>query len=101
MRGDKITTKLILENETDHAVCLEYQTMTEEEKMLSSYAEELKDIFCVGEEEMTKKNFIVSRLRRQLRKERKLNVRKYIYICTGCKRWRKNANYDRLFDLDH
>ena len=39
-----------------------------------------KDIFHVGEEEMTKKNFTVSRLRRQLRKERKLNVRKFIYV---------------------
>ena len=33
VRGDKITTKLILENETDRVNCVEYETMTEEEKM--------------------------------------------------------------------
>ena len=141
VREDKITTKLILENESDRAVRLEYEMMTEEEKMLSAYAEEeliggsedvddngnpvdqnedstvefnpsttmlhngqggndergdddteservivklreinltkarlnmlaFKDIFRVGgEEEMAKKNYTVSRLRRRLRKK--------------------------------
>ena len=43
MRGDKITTKLILENETDRVNRVEYETMTEEEKMMSAYAEKLMD----------------------------------------------------------
>ena len=38
-----------------------------------------EDIFRVGEDEMKKKNFMVSRLRRQKRKQRKLNIRKSIY----------------------
>ena len=43
VRGDKITTKLMLENETDRVNRVEYETMTEEEKMLSAYAEKLMD----------------------------------------------------------
>ena len=38
-----------------------------------------EDIFQVGEEEMKKKNYKVSRLRRRKRKERKLNIRQSIY----------------------
>ena len=38
-----------------------------------------KDIFQRGEEEMKKKNFKVSRLRKQRRKERKLKIRQSIY----------------------
>ena len=140
--GDKITTKLIVENETDRVNRLEYETMTEEEQMLSEYAEKLmedksedndeldmsvefdpssmisdgeegsgeivedeepeservvvtsrkinitkaklnmlafEDIFQRGEEEMKKKNYKVSRLRKQRRKERKLKIRQSIY----------------------
>ena len=43
VKGDKISTKLIVENETDRVNRVEYETMTEEEKMLSEYAEELMD----------------------------------------------------------
>ena len=35
VRGDKITTKLILENEFDQVNRVEYETMTEEEMMLA------------------------------------------------------------------
>ena len=38
-----------------------------------------EDIFQRGEEEMKKKNFEVSRLRKQRRKERKLKIRQSIY----------------------
>ena len=38
-----------------------------------------EDIFQRGEEEMKKKNFMVSRLRKQRRKERKLKIRQSIY----------------------
>ena len=141
VKGDKITTKLIVENETDRVNRVEYETMTEEEQMLSDYAEKLmedksedtdeldmsvefdpssmirdgeegsgeiveeepeservvvtsrkinitkaklnmlafKDIFQRGEEEMKKKKFEVSRLRKQRRKERKLKIRQSIY----------------------
>ena len=130
-----------MENETDCVNRVEYETMTEEEKMLSDYAENLmddksdetddldisvefdpssmirdgeegsgeiveeepeservvvtsrkiniakaklnmlafEDIFQRGEEEMKKKNFEVSRLRKQRRKERKLKIRQSIY----------------------
>ena len=38
-----------------------------------------EDIFQVGEDEMKKKNYKVSRLRKQRRKERKLKIRQSIY----------------------
>ena len=38
-----------------------------------------EDIFQIGEDEMKKKNFQVSRLRKQRRKERKLMIRQSIY----------------------
>ena len=38
-----------------------------------------EDIFERGEEEMKKKNFEVSRLRKQRRKEKKLKIRQSIY----------------------
>ena len=38
-----------------------------------------EDIFQVGEEEMKKKNYKVSWLRKQKRKERKLNICQSIY----------------------
>ena len=38
-----------------------------------------EDIFKVGDEEMKKKNYQVSRLRRQRRKDRKLKIRQSIY----------------------
>ena len=144
VRGDKITTKLIVENETDRINRVEYETMTEEEKMLTAYADKLmdelnddtddiegtgdsvefnpssiigdgeerseergeeeteservvvaswkinltkaklnmlafEDIFKVGDEEMKKKNYQVSRLRRQRRKDRKLKICQSIY----------------------
>ena len=41
VRGDKITTKLIIENETDRVNRVQYETMMEDEKMLYAYAEEL------------------------------------------------------------
>ena len=41
VRGDKITTKLILDNSSDRVNRVKYETMTEEEKMLSAYAEKL------------------------------------------------------------
>ena len=43
VKGDKITTKLIVENETDRVNRVEYETMTEEEQMLSDYAEKLME----------------------------------------------------------
>ena len=44
VKDDKITTKLVLENETDWVNCVQYEMMTEEEKMLSgAYAEKLMD----------------------------------------------------------
>ena len=43
MKGDQISTKLIVENETDCVNRVEYETMTEEEKILSEYAENLMD----------------------------------------------------------
>ena len=43
MKGDQISTKLIVENKTDRVNCVEYKTMTEEEKMLSEHAEKLMD----------------------------------------------------------
>ena len=144
VRGDKITTKLIVENETDRVNRVEYETMTDEEKMLSAYADELidhsnddaegmdqtgdtvefdpsnmirdgeegsdetggeereservvvksrkinltktklnmlafEDIFRVGEGEMQKKNYKVSRVRKQRRKQRRLEIRQSIY----------------------
>ena len=144
VRGDKITTQLIVENETDRINRVEYETMTEEEQMLTAYADKLmdesnddsdntdgvedtvefnpssminngeersdergeeeteservvvasrkinltkaklnmlafQDIFKVGDEEMKKKNYQVSRLRKQRRKERKLKIRQSIY----------------------
>ena len=146
VKGDKITMKVIVENETDQMNRVEYETMTEEEqKMLSEYVEKLiddtndnmddiyrtedsvefnpssmirdgeecsdgigeeetenervvivtsqninitkaklnmllafKDIFKIGEEEMKKKNYQVSRLRKQRRKERKLKIHQSI-----------------------
>ena len=41
VRGDEITTKLVLENETDRVNCVEYEMMTDEENMLSAYADKL------------------------------------------------------------
>ena len=144
VRGDKITTKLILDNSSDRVNRVKYETMTEEEKMLSAYAEKLmndsnddtddidqtedtvklnpssmirdgkertdetgeeemesehvvvtsgkinlrkgklnmlalKDIFRVGEEEMKKKNYKSSRVRKQRRKQRKLDICQSIY----------------------
>ena len=144
VKNDKISTKLIVENETDRVNRVEYETMTEEERMLSAYAEKLiddanddgddteqmessvefdpssmirdgeeragetgeeeverervivtsrkinitkaklnmlafQDIFQVGEDEMKKKNYQVSRLRKQKRKERKLKIRQSVY----------------------
>ena len=144
MKGDKITTKLIVENETDRVNCVEYEMMMEEENMLSECVEKLmddtnddrdennrtedsvefnpssmirdgeehsdeigeeeterkrvivtswkinitkaklnilafEDIFEIGEEEMMKKNYQVSRLRKQRRKERKLKICQSIY----------------------
>ena len=146
VRGDKITTQLIVENETDQINRVEYETMTEDEQMLMAYADKLmdesnddsenidgvedpvefnllsmmnngeersnergeeeteseglvvasqkinltkaklnmlafEDIFKVGDEEiMKKKNYQVSRLRKQKRrKERKLKIRQSIY----------------------
>ena len=43
VKGDKISTKLIVDNETDRVSRVEYKTMTEQEKMLSEYAEKLMD----------------------------------------------------------
>ena len=43
LKGDQISTKLIVENKTDRVNCVEYKTMTEEEKMLSEHAEKLMD----------------------------------------------------------
>ena len=43
VKNDKISTKLIVENETDRVNWVEYETMTEEEKMLSAYVEKLID----------------------------------------------------------
>ena len=146
VRGDKITTQLIVENETDQINRVEYETMTEDEQMLMAYADKLmdesnddsenidgvedpvefnllsmmnngeersnergeeeteseglvvasqkinltkaklnmlafEDIFKVGDEEiMKKKNYQVSRLRKQKRrKERKLKIHQSIY----------------------
>ena len=143
IKGDQITTVLIVETEKERVDRLEYETTTEEERLLSAYAEKLmdvvddhdntdgpeatvefdpetmigngegesenggdddttgervivksrsinitkaklnmlafKDIFHVGEEEMKKANYQVSRLRRNKRKARKLKIRKSIY----------------------
>jgi hypothetical protein len=143
IKGDQITTVLIVETEKELVDRLEYETMTEEERLLSAYAKKLmdvvddhdntdgpeatvefdletmigngegdsenggdddttgervivksrsinvtkaklnmlafKDIFHVGEEEMKKANYQVSRLRRNKRKARKLKIRKSIY----------------------
>ena len=38
-----------------------------------------EDIFRVGEEEMKKKNYKVSQVRKQRRKQRKLDIRQSIY----------------------
>ena len=144
VRGHKITTQLIVENETDWINRVEYETMTEEEKMLTAYADKLtddsnddkdniegsedtvefnpssiigdgkergkergeeeiesermvvasrkinltkaklnmlafEDIFKVGDEEMKKENYQVSRLRKQRRKDQKLKICQSIY----------------------
>ena len=49
MTGNEITTQLIEEKESDRESRIDFETMTEEERLLSSYADEV-----IGDSNATK-----------------------------------------------
>ena len=65
------------ETESEHVLVTSWKLNLTKAKLINMLA--FKDMFQVGEEDMKKKNYKVLRVRKQRRKQRKLDIHQSIY----------------------